>query len=428
MEKRTGEEALPRPSPDQKAPPSLAELARTLPAAILATEAFQLSQQIAAWDLREAFNAESVYLFNQEAEGAFTLQAQAGPPPCEEVLPRLTQVYNADEKPRSGQITWESTSADGQHHTTTMFYAQLGVANDYKPILCVVREALTTEELARLRYLAAIIAPALGSSLRQERLANDLAEARRLVHDTKAEQRAKNAFLARMSHDLRTPLSVILGFAQLLEMEPLDKQYRVHVQHILHSGRQLKALINQVLELTSIDSGKLTLQLQPVHVSKKIAKCLTPLLPQAREKQLKVSIIDPEGEAPWVLADTDRFEQILLNLFSNAIKFNSKKGSITISYYAAESNSVRIEVRDTGPGVPKNQIPRLFEPFDRLGASQEIEGAGLGLALSRVLTQALGGRLTVESHLGRGSTFILEMPAATKPEEQNQADANPTSD
>lgn len=405
-----------QPAPTRKPAPSLADLARSLPANILKADDFQLSQQVIAWDLIEAFNAGGVYLFRLDAERALTLQAQAGPAPDDEVVARLQEAYSSGAPPPSGLAAWEGASQAGQPRTITMFHAPLRVAPDHTLVLCVTKEVLATDEVARLNYLTAILTTSLKGALKTERLANELADARRLVHDTKAEQRAKNAFLARMSHDLRTPLSVVLGFAQLLEMEDLPKRQTEQVQHILHSARQLNALITQVLELTSIDSGKITLQLQPVQVSKKIAKCLTPLLPKAREKQLKVSIIDPDGEAPWALADPTRFEQILLNLISNAIKFNSTKGSVTIAYAAVEGNRVRVEVRDTGPGVPRNRIPQLFEPFERLGISQEVEGTGLGLALSRVLTQALGGNLSVESKLGRGTTFILELPAAKRPE------------
>lgn len=404
------------PSPEQKPTLGLAEVARALLTSALSSEAFLLSQQNVAWGLQDAFSADSVYLFALSADG-FNLQAQAGPSPSEAILNRLQEELKTTPQKESGETTWESRSQDGQLVSTTMFYALLNLSPSHTLVLCVLREALTTTELSQLRYLSTLITPALGSSHRQETLANDLAEARRLVHDTKAEQRAKNAFLARMSHDLRTPLSVILGFAQLLELEAMPKKQAEHVQHILQSGRQLKALISQVLELTSIDSGKLTLQLQPVHVSKKVAKCVSQLLPQVREKQLKVSIIDPEGEAPWVLADQGRFEQILLNLLSNAIKYNRRNGSITIAFNLTERQRVRVEVSDTGPGVAQAQISRLFEPFDRLGASDKTEGAGLGLPLSRVLAEALGGTLTVESQLGRGSTFILELPAAKKPEE-----------
>src|SRR5690554_2892830 len=206
-----------------------------------------------------------------------------------------------------------------------MFHATLNVTDDCKLILGVLNSRLLKADLEKLQYVCAIITPALSSAYKRQQLSNDLIDARRLVHDTKAEQRAKSAFLNRMSHDLRTPLGVVLGFAQLLELEKLSKKQNEYVQHILHSGRQLLALINQVLELTDIDSGKLTLQLQPIQVSSVMTKCVEAMLPKAREKQLKMVVEPVEGEELWTLVDPDRFEQIIFNLLSNAIKFNVDK-------------------------------------------------------------------------------------------------------
>src|SRR5690554_2704602 len=200
-----------------------------------------------------------------------------------------------------------------------MFHATLNVTDDCKLILGVLNSRLLKADLEKLQYVCAIITPALSSAYKRQQLSNDLIDARRLVHDTKAEQRAKSAFLSRMSHDLRTPLSVLLGFAQLLEMENLNRRQNEHVQHILQSGRQLLYLINQVLELSEIDSGKLTLQLEPVHLTTLVTKCVDMLLPKAREKGITVTIDEQSGSNLWVLADADRLEQIVSNLLSNAI-------------------------------------------------------------------------------------------------------------
>lgn len=399
---------------------AIASLVRTLVPELLRTNAFQLALQMTAWQVRDAIEAESVYLLRRTQQSLLTLQSQAGPPPGEEGFAQLRQVCSAD-LPDFGRLMFEVVDDEAQTISVkSMVHLRLDALDDYTIVMAVVKDSFSASELAGLKYLGTLLAPVLGSVLRHERASNELIGARRLVHDTKAEQRAKSAFLNRMSHDLRTPLGVVLGFAQLLELEKLSKKQNEFVQHILHSGRQLLALINQVLELTDIDSGKLTLQLQPIQVSSVVTKCVEAMLPKAREKQLKLVMEPAEGEELWMLVDPDRFEQIIFNLLSNAIKFNVDKGVVRVSWMREGDKFVRIQVRDTGPGVPKNQIARMFDPFERLNASSKIEGTGLGLAISKVLSQALGGSLSAESRLGQGSIFSVNMPLAKAPPANNQ--------
>lgn len=390
---------------------TLASFLREILPEILNAGAFQLSMQKVAWSIREKFNMEGVYLFKLEEDVSLVLQAQAGPPPSDRLFSEVKTILKSGNAPKAGLARWKV----GDGSSRTMFHATLNVTDDCKLILGVLNSRLLKADLEKLQYVCAIITPALSSAYKRQQLSNDLIDARRLVHDTKAEQRAKSAFLSRMSHDLRTPLSVLLGFAQLLEMENLNRRQNEHVQHILQSGRQLLYLINQVLELSEIDSGKLTLQLEPVHLTTLVTKCVDMLLPKAREKGITVTIDEQSGSNLWVLADADRLEQIVSNLLSNAIKFNVRDGRVSVASVTGSDNRVQLRVTDTGPGVAQSQMPRLFEPFDRLDVGGDIEGAGLGLAISRVLSEALGGRLRVESTLGRGSTFTLEIPAAKGP-------------
>src|SRR5690554_3585053 len=246
------------------APLNLAKLVRTLLPEILTASTFQLSQQLLAWRVQEAFEADGVYLLQLTKDSELSLEAQAGPPPGERGFQSLQEAYEQGTPGGPQQLTWK----DGDSHPKCLMHTTLKISGDHTVVFVVSKDEFVKEEVLGFKYLASVAAPVLGSALRQERVAAELIEARRLVQDTKAEQRAKSAFLARMSHDLRTPLSVVLGFAQLLEMEALSKKQQEHVQYILQSGRHLLSLINQVLELTDLDSGKLTLQLQPVQIGR----------------------------------------------------------------------------------------------------------------------------------------------------------------
>jgi len=401
------------PTPPASNAVNVGRLIKGLIPDILNAGSFQLSLQLLAWRLKEAFDTDGAYVFRFSPGPTLTLQAQAGLPPGNQGFERLQATYAAPNP--NDQLSWTDTDETGQTRAYAMLHDNISIADDHTLTLALAKDTFKESEKATFTYLTSILAPVLASALRQEQLANEVISVRRLVHDTKAEQRAKSAFLSRMSHDLRTPLSVILGFAQLLEDEGLDKTQEGYVDYILQAGRRLLTLINQVLELTDVDSGKLTLQLQPLRVADIITKCVNTMAPQAREKNIKISTAPAEHEDPWILADADRVEQILYNLLSNAIKFNTERGSVIISTALANSGRVQISVRDSGPGLPNNHIPRIFEPFERLNARSDTEGSGLGLALSKALTQALGGNLTAESKIGKGSTFTVELPAAKQP-------------
>lgn len=228
--------------------------------------------------------------------------------------------------------------------------------------------------------------------------------------------RAKSEFLSRMSHELRTPLNAILGFGQLLEIDKniTEKQSR-SVQHILKGGRHLLGLINEVLDVSRIEAGHMEVSLAPIHVSDILAETLDLLRPLAAQRNIPIT-----GEAAntidrYVLADRQRLRQILLNLLSNAIKYNRAGGSVSVECTEIGSR-VRFSISDTGVGISADKLPKLFTPFERLGAENSgIEGTGLGLALSRRLAELMGGSLGVESVVGKGSTFWVEVPCTTSP-------------
>lgn len=243
------------------------------------------------------------------------------------------------------------------------------------------------------------------------------AEALLLQAKTEAEaaNQAKNEFLGRMSHELRTPLNAILGFAQLLDLDSSPDQ-RASVAHVLKAGRHLLLLINEVLDIARIEAGRMALSPEPVRVHDLLAEAIDMVQPLALEQQLTVQLPPSPVTPLYVLADRQRLKQVLLNLLSNAVKYNHVGGSVMIDYMPIGHERLRIEVRDTGRGIAPNKLPRLWEPFERLGAEHSgVEGTGLGLALSRRLVEAMNGTITATSTLGAGSTFAIELQLAEAP-------------
>jgi PAS domain S-box-containing protein len=249
--------------------------------------------------------------------------------------------------------------------------------------------------------------------------AQDVTERRRvegelaLKQEAEKEHRARSEFLSRISHELRTPLNAILGFAQLLEMDELDEPQRENVDLIMKGGTHLLQLINEVLEISRIEAGNMTVSLEPVHVETSVAEALRLLEPLAAEHDVTLENHLPEGADHYVRADTQRLKQVLLNLVSNAIKYNRQGGTVRIALEAPSPDRVLILVTDTGKGISEENQVKLFTPFDRLGADQSsIEGTGLGLALSKLLTEAMGGTVSVESEPWIGSTFTVGLARA----------------
>jgi signal transduction histidine kinase/AmiR/NasT family two-component response regulator len=224
--------------------------------------------------------------------------------------------------------------------------------------------------------------------------------------------RAKNSFLSSTSHELRTPLNSILGFTQLLQLSELSDEDSHAVERILGAGRHLLALINELIDIARIESGDLSLSVEPVLVRPVIEQISQLMAPLAAERSIRIT---QHGAHPAlaVHADRQRLSQVLVNLISNAIKYNHRDGSITISCQEEGTGRASITVTDTGPGLSPENIERIFIPFERLGAEQTaIEGTGIGLPLARSLTDAMGGHLTASSIPGQGSAFTIRLPRA----------------
>jgi PAS domain S-box-containing protein len=227
---------------------------------------------------------------------------------------------------------------------------------------------------------------------------------------------AKNEFISKISHELRTPLNAILGFGQLMTMSELDERQRANVDHILSAGKHLLDLINELLDISRIESGDLRLAPEPVSVRAVIGETTDLVTPEAIDHELAV-LAECGEEDLWVRADLQRLKQVLLNLLSNAVKYNHAGGYIGVRASRAGTDRVQIIVEDDGAGIDPTMMERLFSPFERLGAEQtSVEGTGLGLALSRGMIEAMGGRIEVRSELGQGTAFTIELESVHSPD------------
>jgi PAS domain S-box-containing protein len=224
---------------------------------------------------------------------------------------------------------------------------------------------------------------------------------------------AKSEFLSRMSHELRTPLNAVLGFAQLLELDELSEGQHAAVKHILRGGRHLVALIDDVLDIAKIESDRLELSLEAVLLSELLSETVALMTPVAAAAQVRLSYRQADSASRHVHGDSRRLRQVVLNLISNAIKYNRAGGRVEVKCEFSDGANLDIVVQDTGIGIPAEELPRLFTPFDRLGAqTSAVEGSGVGLALSRRLMTTMGGTLRATSEVGVGSIFIASIPLA----------------
>ncbi|MHB8126182.1 MAG: sensor histidine kinase [Desulfitobacteriaceae bacterium] len=228
---------------------------------------------------------------------------------------------------------------------------------------------------------------------------------------------AKSQFLSNMSHELRTPLNAILGFAQLLQIDPavpLNESQEQNVQEIIKAGNHLVVLINEVLDLAKIESGKFSVTVEPVQLNLIMEETQALIQPQAAKKKIKI-ITGNTSIDKFVLADRMRLKQVLLNLLSNAIKFNRENGEVKF-YYEQEDKIIRINIKDNGYGIPGRDLDAIFDPFYRVSdTSNIVEGTGIGLAVAKQLMQQMEGSIGVDSEVGIGSHFWVELQTAEKP-------------
>ncbi|MDO8207242.1 MAG: response regulator [Gallionella sp.] len=256
-------------------------------------------------------------------------------------------------------------------------------------------------------------------------LRQDVAERKRvqaeLIHAKAAAEKAnlaKSNFISRMSHELRTPLNAILGFAQLIEAgspKPAPGQM-ARLKKILHGGWYLLDLINEILDLSTIESGNLVLSQESVSLAVLMSECQGMIEPQSQRYGIHL-IFHKLDDSLIVKADRNKLKQVLINLLSNAIKYNREQGTVEVKCVADTSGYIRISIQDTGIGLPPEKLTQLFQPFNRLGQeSGSVEGTGIGLVTSKQLIELMGGVIHVESTVGVGSVFWFELASATVPQ------------
>ncbi|MGF6182460.1 signal transduction histidine kinase/ActR/RegA family two-component response regulator [Massilia sp. UYP32] len=251
--------------------------------------------------------------------------------------------------------------------------------------------------------------------------------------EAKSANQAKSAFLSSMSHELRTPLNAILGFAQILTSDTLPstlEQKKEFANHILKSGRHLLTLINEILDLAKVESGTITLSMEPVALADILLEVRTMIEPIAATR--KVRALFPAVDGAVVMADRTRLKQVLLNLLSNAVKYNREEGAVVVSCEQSGPERLRLSVQDTGHGLNPEQLANLFQPFNRLGQEAGAqEGTGIGLVVTRRLVELMGGEIGVTSSPGVGSVFSIELGstaplASALPERGPEAQAAPS--
>jgi PAS domain S-box-containing protein len=226
--------------------------------------------------------------------------------------------------------------------------------------------------------------------------------------------RTKSEFLSRASHELRTPMNAILGFGQLLEASDLAEKDHESVEHILAAGHRLLELINDILDISTVQAGQLSLSIEPVALGDVVADAVASERTHAAERTIQIEVEVEAGPNTFVLGDRQRLRQVLTYLLSNAIRFNDEGGSVRIAWHTRDERT-RLEITDTGQGISPDHLHTLFAVFERADATSIDVGAGLGLPLAKALTEAMGGTITAESAPGQGTTVTLDLASTSDP-------------
>ena len=270
----------------------------------------------------------------------------------------------------------------------------------------------TTRDVSELKEAEELLINARNElEHRVEERTSELEKSRQVAEEA---SRAKSEFLSRMSHEFRTPMNAILGFSQLLDLDPeiKDEIQKECIKEVLDSGHHLLELINDVLDLSRIESGRTTINTEAVSLALVIKRCLSMLQPIA-EKQNVVLVNQAESTPLLALADKIRLRQVLLNLLGNAIKYNRQNGSVIVECSRPEKGRLRIKITDTGIGIPGDKIDQLFVPFERLGAEGSgIEGTGIGLTIAQRLIELMNGEIVLQETSSEGSQFYIDLPEA----------------
>jgi len=295
---------------------------------------------------------------------------------------------------RNGDFRWEGLLPLRRH--------------DGKPFLASSHVGVLTDATGRARQVFNIFSDYAHERERQSLLI----KARR---DAEQASAAKSSFLSSTSHELRTPLNAILGFAQLLALYNQTPQQQLWIKEILRAGQHLVTLIDEILDLSRIESGADVLHIQHIDIGRVCRDCLSLIAPLAAERQIRLREESPL-QPSWVLADNMRLKQVILNLLSNAVKYSPERSEVTLRIAQPEPAHVRVAIEGHGAGIPPQRMGQLFEPFNRLGIeNQGIPGTGIGLAISKKLIDRMQGRIGACSTPGEGSTFWIELKTPPTP-------------
>lgn len=330
---------------------------------------------------------------------------------------------------RIGELTdkVDSITADGH-------YEPLSVSSNDEIAILADRFNRMQEKLAETNRALRAHSQTLELRVKERTAELQLVNAEHKMAKEAAEEanRSKSQFLSSMSHELRTPLNAILGFGQLLaldaETDP-DDERREAVDQILKSGEHLLALVNEVLDLARIESGRMELKIEAVDARTALKQCLTMTEAMAAKTGVSVSPLTLPDDFPPLMVDPMRFKQVMLNLLSNAVKYNRPGGSVEILCKPGREGCVQLGVKDTGEGLSLDQVDKLFIPFERLGReASDIEGTGIGLDITKKLVELMGGRIGVDSAKGEGSTFWIGLPLAEESAAKADEAANGAAD
>lgn len=263
-------------------------------------------------------------------------------------------------------------------------------------------------------------------SLQQENKARIKTEALMLQAKEEAEKAniSKSQFLSRMSHELRTPLNAILGFSQLLEIHNLNKIQKSYNDEILLAGNHLLSMISDILNLSRVEEGSLAISISDVSLSRLINESISLVSHKLDFRNITIHNLIDDTDDILVNIDETRLKEVLVNVLTNAVKYNVENGLISIGYKKSDNNHISIYISDTGKGLSAEEQAQIFEPFNRLGAEYtDIEGVGIGLAISKKLMEIMDGSINVESEKGKGTTFHLDCPVGNTPEISSNKDA-----
>ena len=336
----------------------------------------------------------NIKIINNAAREIFNIAADAEPRRIHEYIP---------------QICFPANEAARKMCTGTPLEDTLGERTEGSAMCEQGNQVMIEFSISRINIDGDDEFTAIINDISERKIAEaDLIEARYIAEEA---NRAKSEFLSNMSHELRTPLNGVLGFAQLLDMHDLGDPHDSNVKEILQAGRHLLGLINQVLDLSRIETNNLDLDCQDVNLVLIISEALSLIQNIADEKQITIECDMDDFSDQIIQTDPMRLKQVILNLLSNAVKYNKHQGKIFIKADKPEDKKISIHVEDTGRGIAAEHLERVFHPFDRLDSqSYVVEGTGIGLTICRHLVQMMGGAIDVRSEPGQGSCFTVTLP------------------